>query len=272
MEPVAVSLLSESASALKAALEAIPPSGGKRQWHRDRRLHAYLAFQQAAHEASVWPTWLSLLEEAVLAKRVTVADVMPDLSAARSATSGLLAALSEIRLVGNPEPRQLAEEIVTLLIELMEARIPGRLPRTILIELAEKSLRVWERKGQPEGLLQRMPTIADRLEQARTLLTDQETQATQAARFNDCQMALGTWHRKFTLAARKDLGYGPRWWHIGNDARTHWWQPWRPRPPWPGGWPPPEAHQLITRARTEREMPDAETIGQPDLPPGPESA
>jgi hypothetical protein len=47
-----------------------------------------------------------------------MSDVMPDMAACRSATSGLLAALSEIRLVGNPEPRRLAEEIATLLVEL----------------------------------------------------------------------------------------------------------------------------------------------------------
>jgi hypothetical protein len=58
-------------------------------------------------------------------KGVDGPQILPDLGAARDATAKLLAALSQIRLVGNPEPRRLAEEIVTLLVELMEQRIPG---------------------------------------------------------------------------------------------------------------------------------------------------
>ena len=268
MEPVtasaAASMLGESAGALKAALEAVPAGGQKRQWHRERRLRAYLAFQQAAHEASVWPVWLGLLEEAVFAKSVTVAQIMPDLSACRGATSALLAGLSEIRLIGNPEPRRLAEEIGTLLVELMESRIPGRPPRTIRGELTEKGFRAWERKAGPEVLavLERIPGVPDRLEQARTL-TDQEAREAQAARFNDCQLALSTWHKKFTLAARKDLGYGPRWWHVGKKPRAGWWQMWRPRGEWPGGWPPPDADQLVSQARMEREERSAAQTTRP---------
>jgi hypothetical protein len=146
----ATALLRESVDTLKAALEAVPTGGQKRQWHRERRLRAYLAFQRAATEYSTWPVWLGVLEEAVLAKEVTTAQVMPDLSAFRPSLSALLGALSEIRLVGNPEPRKLAEEITTLLNEHMEARVRGRPPRTIRAELAERGFRAWQRKATPD--------------------------------------------------------------------------------------------------------------------------
>jgi hypothetical protein len=256
----ATSLLGESVSALKAALDSVPSGGRKGQWHRDRRLHAYLAFQSAAHEASTWPVWLGVLEDAILAKQVTTAQVMTDLSASRSATSALLSALSEIRLVGNPEPRRLAEEITTLLVELMDARVRGKPPRTTRIELAErigkKSLRTLDSTANMAALVERIPGMSDRVDRVREF-TDEEASEAKAARFNDCQMALGAWHKKFTLAARKDLGYGPRWWHLSKKPRTGWWQLWRPHEEWPGGWPPPDAEQLVGQARIEREKRNA---------------
>jgi hypothetical protein len=74
----------------------------------------------------------------------------------------------------------------------------------------------------------------------------------QAERFDECQRALGAWHKKFILAARKDLGDGPRKWHIGKKPRTSRLQFWRSPDEWPGGWPPPAAGQLIEQARQER--------------------
>jgi len=66
-------------------------------------------------------------------------------------------------------------------------------------------------------------------------------------------LALGGWHKKFTLAARKDLGLGRRIWHVGKKPRAAWWQIWRAPDEWPGGWPPPDAKQLIEQARRDRE-------------------
>jgi len=126
VEPLTlVSALAESAAAIKAALEAAPGGGERRRAHRAERLKAYGEFQRAAHEASTWPSWLGVLEQMARAKEVDSGQILPDLGLARDATAKLLAALSQIRLVGNPEPRRLAEEIVTLLVELMEQRIPG---------------------------------------------------------------------------------------------------------------------------------------------------
>ncbi len=280
MEPVtttaAAKLLGESADALKATLEAVPTGGQKRAWHRERRLRAYLGFQRAAIEASTWPVWLGVLEQAILAKEVTTAQAMPDLSASRSAISALLAALSEIRLIGNPEPRKLAEEITTLLAELMEARVRGTLPRTIRAELAERagkwSIRALETNPDIAARIERIPGMSDRVERVRAF-SDQEAQEAKAAWFSDCQMALGAWHKKFTLAARKDLGYGSRWWHFGKKPRAGWWQLWRPHDEWPGGWPPPDADQLVSQARMQREETSAaQSESVPALNEGPDSA
>jgi hypothetical protein len=259
VDPVTVtaaSVLAESASVLKSALQAVPSAGPRRLWHRQQRLRAYLAFQRAAHEASVWPVWLGVLEQVILAKEVTMAQVMPDMAACRSATSALLAALSEIRLTGNPEPRGLAEEIVTLLAELMEARLPGMPPRGLRIGAAEKFYEAVERRGGLQAVEERIPGLAGRVSDMRSLL-DKDAREAKADRFNDCQLALGAWHRKFTLAARKDLGYGPRWWHVGRKPQAHGWQKWRPYDEWPGGWPPPEASELISQASEQRSAREA---------------
>jgi hypothetical protein len=108
----------------------------------------------------------------------------------------------------------------------------GGLPRTKVNETATE-------RGSPSARATLFPgtartpsgpgTAADpgntALAKARSL-TDREAQAAKAARFDDCQMALSAWHRKFTLAARKDLGYGHRWRHspgcyFGHHARGH---------------------------------------------------
>jgi hypothetical protein len=95
MEPVsagvaATSLVGETADALHAMIAAVPTGGADRRWRRARRERAYLAFQQAALDAATWVPWLSVLEQTVLAREVTVAQIMPEVAGCRSALSGLL--------------------------------------------------------------------------------------------------------------------------------------------------------------------------------------
>jgi hypothetical protein len=251
----AVTMLRESADTLKSAAEAVPGVGAKRQWNRERRLRAYLVFQRAALDASTWPAWLTGLEESVVAKNAGAAQILPELAAARRAAADLLGALAEIRLVGNPEPRMLAEEIVTLLVELMEARLPPRPPATARVAIAKRIWAKTERSGGAEAAAERFPTLAGRVEEYRSLLDD-DAHAVKAQRFNDCQLALGTWHKRFTIAARKDIGYGPRWCQFSRKPRTASWQWWR-REGWPGGWPPPDAAKLVAQAQEDRAARDA---------------
>jgi hypothetical protein len=251
----AATVLRESADTLKSAAQAVPGVGSKRQWNRERRLHAYLAFQSAALDASTWPTWLTSLEESVLAKGMSPPQILPELAAARRAIADLLAALAEIRLVGNPEPRKLAEEIVTLLVELMEVRLPARPPGTARVAVAKRIWAKTEGSGGADAAAKRFPALAGRVEEFRSLLDD-DAHAVKAQRFNDCQLALGRWHKKFTIAARTDIGYGPRWWQVSRKPRAASWQWWR-REGWPGGWPPPDAAELVARAREEGAARDA---------------
>jgi len=247
-----VSVLGESVDLLKAALEAVPPGGQTRQVHRARRLEAYLAFQRAAHEASVWPAWLGVLEEVVRSKEATPDQLLPDLAACRDATSTLLAALSQIRMVGNSEPRRLAEEITMLLVELMEARLQGVPQNNLRFRLAKRFYNSVDHEAALVLARERLPGLAKKFDGV-VALVDDDVRRAREERFNECQLALGAWHKKFTVAARKDLGYGPRKWHIGKTSRTAWWQIWRPSDQWPGGWPPPSGRQLVEQAHRERE-------------------
>jgi hypothetical protein len=261
LEPVTlVSALAESAGVLRAALEAAPTDGQDRQARRKERLHAYLAFQQAAHAASVWPAWFGVLEQMVRGKEVTASQILPQLAAARDSSADLLAALSQIRLVGNPEPRRIAEAIVTLLVELMEQRIPGVPEHSMRISAVKWLYGKIDHEKGLELIEQRFPGFAGFIAEGKALIDD-DTRKAQADRFNDCLVALGAWHKKFTLAARKDLGYGPRRWQVGRKPRNGRWQIWRPGDEWPGGWPPPEADELIEQARSDRKARAAE--GQP---------
>ena len=216
MDPViigsGVSVLSESVDLLKAALDAMPAGGRTRRMQRSRRMEAYLTFQRAAHEASVWPAYLGVLEQIVRSKEATPDQLLPDLAAARNATSTLLAALSEIRMVGNPGPRRLAEEIMMLLVELMEARLPGIPERNLRLRLAKRIYKSTDHESHEKAMgivRERWPQMAERFNGAATLVDDDLRKAKEE-RFNNCQLALGAWNKKFTLAARVDLGYGPR--------------------------------------------------------------
>jgi hypothetical protein len=258
----AASLAAESIDILKSALGLMPADGGKHRVPRARRMEAYISFQRAAHEASVWPGWFGVLEEASFRKHVSPDQVMRDLAASRQATVALLAALSEIRMVGNPEPRRLAEEMVSLLVELMESRLPAVPTSRLRVQLARRIYRANGQKEARELLRERIPAVAGFFEDVDRML-DEDRREAQEARFNDCQLALGRWNRKFTLTARKDLGYGPRFWQRSSKPRTAPWQFWRLHDQWPGGWPPRDAKELVAEARKERldAQPESKALG-----------
>jgi hypothetical protein len=257
MDPVtatvaAASLAAEFLNPLKTALELVPTGGRKSKAGRERRSQAYLNFQNAAHSAAVWPVWLGVLEGAIMNNELTFANSLPELSALRTDTSRLLSSLSEIRMIGNPESRQIAEEITMLLVELMESRVPASPPAGLRMQIVRA---IYKRVAWDDAvkLVQnRFPAINGYSTRVK-LLVDEGERARKAEKFNDCQAALRLWHKKFTMAARKDLGQGPKWWHRGKKPRTRRWQTWRPHEEWPGGWPPSTAERLISQARQERE-------------------
>lgn len=246
----AASLATESIDLLKSAIGVLPADGGNHQAPRAERMKAYIAFQRAAHEASVWPGWLGVLEQFSYTKGATTGQVLPDLAGSRDATVELLAVLGQIRLVGSPEPRRIAEEIVTLLVELMESRVPGVPNSSVRFQFGKWVYKKANREAI-EMVRPRVPRLAAQWDEA-AIQVDDELRKARQAQFRDCQLALGRWHRKFTLAARKDLGYGPRFWHFGKKPRRYPWQIWRPYDPWPGGWPPRDAKEIVADARRER--------------------
>ena len=252
--PASVQFLAEAIPVLKAGLDVVPPGGRKRQGSKAERLHAYLRFQDAAHAALMWPGWLTVTEQAVRAKDVTAAQVWADLAQSRGAAAELLAALSEVRIVGNPEPRRLAEEIATLLVELMDAKLPGT-PSSVRLKVAGG---IYARAGRPavEAARDRFPAISDTVDSIQAHV-DPEVRQEAQRRFSDCQRALGLWHKKFVLACRDDLGYGSPWWQRSSCPRRGRWQFWRKPDLWPGGWPPPDAADLIGDARQEWKARDA---------------
>jgi hypothetical protein len=243
----AVTVASESVDLLKSALGTVPTDGGKRHAPRDQRMKVYMGFQRAAHEASVWPAWLGVLEQ----QKLSPADVLPDLADIRRVTANLLAALSDIRMVGNPEPRRIAEEMVTLLVELMESRLPGCPVSGPRLHLGKMLYSRIDRAKVIEALGGRLPGAIAKLDEIGGLV-DNDLRSRQLAKFNACQLALGTYNKRFTNAARRDLGYGPRFWQRSTKARRHHWQLWRQRDQWPGGWPPRDASELIADAERER--------------------
>jgi len=256
----AAPVLAESVHLLRATADAVPPGGRKRQRDRAGREHAYIAFQRAAHAAAVWPPWLTILDQDIVSGQITTAQAITEMSPLRQVTVDLLAALSEIRIAGNPKPRQLAEEITTLLVELMDARIPARPVNGLRLKIAEHIYEKTDMSSALSGVGQRFRRLSGRVEDTLSLL-DEGRRRAEDRRFADCQLALGTWHKRFTLAARKDLGYGPRIWHVAKKPRVHSWQIWRPHEEWPGGWPSPAASDLVSQAREERQ---ARALGPSD--------
>jgi hypothetical protein len=222
-----------AATILQTALALAPP--GRRRWSgRRERERAYLNFQRAALDVGTWAAYLPTMELVAsnkLAELLYMPAVVREASAARAALAGFVGSLVDVRLVGNPGPRRAAEEITALVAELF-ATVPTGRP------LPWQRAVVSEPNFQPAAAaLRRVPLLARGVQSVRKR-EDGWQRSAQA--FEDCQRALGIAHRDFTLAAQRDLGYGRRWWRL-----------WRPARAWPGGWPGPDAKQLIQQARRD---------------------
>jgi hypothetical protein len=222
-----------AATIIQTALELVPP-GRRRFWSgRGERERAYLTFQRAALDVGTWAAYLPTLE-LVASNRLTellyMPTVMREVSATRGTVAEFVGTLVDVRLVGNPGPRKAAEEIAALVAELFGTVPTGR-PLSWQRAVLSKS-----ESFQPAAMaLRRTPLLAEGVQSVRKR-EDGWQRSAQA--FEDCQRALGIAHRDFTLAAQRDLGYGRRWWQF-----------WRPSGAWPGGWPGPNAKQLIEQAR-----------------------
>lgn len=180
---------------------AAPVIGRRRRGQPELRAGSYLEFQQAATRCAFTAELLAGLGQAT-ASPITQVLHQPllhrGLERGWDAQLRFFDALQRIRLVGNPAPRRIAEEVTSLLGELHE-----RAPLT------------------------RRPHAARRAEHDR---------------FRECQRALGDAHRRFTIAARADIGSGPRWWRRRG---PRWWRV----DSWPGGWPGPDPERLIADRR-----------------------
>jgi hypothetical protein len=235
------------AQILQFALADAPP-GRPRWWRRpsrDRREQAYLAFQRAVFDMTSWAMYLPAV--ALLASnRVTdllyTPALLRELSSTRATLTEFLGALAEIRLVGSPSPRKAAEEITAMVAELYALpMVRPTLQQRIGTSLASRP--------RAAAVLRRLPELASKVESIRE---QEEAWRRKSQVFNDYQQALGIAHRDFTLAARRDVG-GDR------PLRRHWWQRWRPTTDrlrdWPGGWPGPDAQELIEQTRERRALP-----------------
>jgi hypothetical protein len=198
-----------------------------------------LAFQRAAFDLATTASYLPSLESLT---RNRIADLLytpaalREVSQGRSSLGDFLGAHAEVRLLGNPEPRRLAEEITALVTELFATMPIGRptLPERAAVTV-ESRLRI-------SAVVQHVPRLARAVESVRAR---EDAWHRKPEEFEDCLYSLGVAHRDFTLAARQDLGYG-------RPLRRRRWQLWRPRSDWPGGWPGPDAQRLIERDRKHR--------------------
>ncbi|NKQ54977.1 hypothetical protein HFP15_19010 [Amycolatopsis sp. K13G38] len=117
----------EIATGLKAArtlFSIMPPGQDKGAKNKQKRQGAYLGLLVATGDLMTWHIYLGGMAVAMqrwepFAFRHTTTAIYQTADA-RKAMSAFLAALSEIRLVGNPEPRAAAEEITAALGELFE--------------------------------------------------------------------------------------------------------------------------------------------------------
>ncbi|MBQ1061375.1 hypothetical protein [Micromonospora sp. C41] len=239
----ATAVLGNASSLLKAVASAIPPVQRRSRANREERRAAYLAFQRASMDSMTWAQHMLGLEVAV-ATRLQMVQMQPtlvrELGSARACTATMLGALSEIRMVGNPAPRKVAEEVATLIGHLYETMPVGRPARHHQWALAQADSR-------PElaDLMRKSAYLSYRLNSLRAAQTRWRQRS---AEFEECLRALGIAQRDFVLAARDDLGQGRRWWQRSRTERKRWYQFWRPCP-WPGGWPGPDAQELIARVR-----------------------
>lgn len=229
VEPVtsAVSLVAGGAQisdvtvrGLRAVITSVPPGGHRRQIGRDRREQAYLRFQQAVNEQLAWAIYLPAIGEAMpnlLTRFLYMPAFMREIGPVRSAVASFLDALQEIRLVGNPEPRAVAEELAALVSELLD-RIPHtRYPR----RLRERELARFLECQRAIGETNRRFIIVARAD-----------------------LGYGpSWLRR----------HAPRWPRFL--PRPKWWSwSWRQDgSEWPGGWPGPDPHRLIEADQGHRD-------------------
>ena len=213
-----------TASLLRGLVAMDPP-----RWRRPLLATAYLltgaAVERATRvrEGSFWSGASRLV--ATLGAAELAGEVARDQFARTtvvgqfSAVHEFLESLVEIRMIGSPKPRAMAEQITSLLGELF-----GSIPA-----------------GRPGKEVRGLPGFRSR---DRAWLKRQEY-------FEDCTRALGRAFKDFTVVARADLGRGNRWWQRGRRERTHFWQFWR-APDWPGGWPGPDGRELVRQSRQSR--------------------
>ncbi|WP_152546961.1 hypothetical protein [Amycolatopsis orientalis] len=108
----------------RAVFAIMPPGPGKGAKGKDKRRDAYLGLLAATGDLITWHSHLGLIAmtmqrwEPFPWRHTTTA--IHQVADARAAMSAYLAALSEVRLVGNPEPRAAAEEITAVLGELFD--------------------------------------------------------------------------------------------------------------------------------------------------------
>ncbi|MGK5520841.1 hypothetical protein ACSNN9_15980 [Micromonospora sp. URMC 107] len=240
--PAAVtSVLGGSSALIKAAAGAVPPAQRRSHANREQRRLAYVAFQRASLDAMTWAHQLLTLEAAVTTRAQMIQmrpTLVRELNGARACAASLLGALGEVRIVGNPMPRKVAEEITALIGYLYETVPTGRPAPYHQWALVQADTR-------PElvTVMHRSAFLTRRLKDLREAEARWQKNA---AEFAECLRTLGLAQRDFVLSAREDLGLGRRWWQRSRIDRQHWYQFWRPAP-WPGGWPGPEPQELITR-------------------------
>jgi hypothetical protein len=282
----ATKALNNTASALKSLKSSIPPLGYPKRDRLPERQHTYMDFQRSAMDLMTHVEFLSVLaalearpiyrvfyaiaalvqesetrttpsarthsgsrsamtispvgaasalEKLLLFDRVEATTNAPLLINAlaehRGAMARFLGALMVVRQYGNPGPREAAERITGLLGELSEYSTPD--PTFPFWKAAAMGSRTARRQGNEE--FRRV-----------------------------CQQLLGEAHRDFTVAARQDLGYDKkprRWLKASRHTRWHLWL--RRAPVWPGGWPGPDARQLVMdRLEQERNIKPTPTKDQ----------
>jgi hypothetical protein len=120
----ATALRGAAASAsLARAVGVVPPGRHRHHRHREDRYQAYLRFQQATFDVTAWiltTPAIAVTIPSIAAKFVHAPVLARAMTDSRAALAEFLAALAQVRLVGNPEPRAAAEETAALIGELAE--------------------------------------------------------------------------------------------------------------------------------------------------------
>lgn len=195
MDPISPLIaLAANVSQIMQAGGQVSPLGRKKRRHASNREATYLRFQKAASDVGVALTYLPTLEKATQPAALQVfytPALMRELSRVQVLFETFFSALLEIRIVGNPDLRLIAENIAGIL-----GAAAGSIP-----------------VGRSQARAELQTAFDRRLK------------------------ALAAQHREFTLAARKDLGYGPSRWRWLKRRRDT-------GDPWPG----PDVDKLIEDA------------------------